>query len=499
MQERNHDSFFDEKGAEGEAQQRLMDMIEKQGTSGVKQFRKGARVSGTVARVGKDFVFIDIGAKNEAIMKRGELLGDDGNVAVGPGDEVQGYLVSDEQGELVLSRSLEGYQAGIGELREAAKQKVPVQGKVTGINKGGLTVKIMGHRAFCPASQVEIKYVKDLNGYFGKSLTFVISRIAEGGRNIVLSRIPLLEEDLEKALDALTADAESRTIHTGRITRIAPYGLFVDLGAVEGLAHISEVSWERVEKLEDEYSVGDEVKCVVLGVEKKDPLRDSKVSLSVRQAKGDPWLDVEQKFQVGSRVEGEVTRLADFGAFVRLVPGVEGLVHISEMSWARRVRHPRDVVQVGQQVTVTVLSVDPNKREIGLSLKDVEGDPWKDLPRTMPVGSIVKGTVASQARYGYFVDLREGVTGLLVHGNIASDRKDAIKVGDTVDVGIDSIDMDQRRIGLSLGMKEKAEAEDRAKDYIREKTSGREKGPSGSMSEFGQALKDALRERKEEQ
>ena len=254
-----------------------------------------------------------------------------------------------------------------------------------------------------------------------------------------------------------------------------------------------------MEKLEDEYSVGDEVKCVVLGVEKKDPLRDSKVSLSIRQAKGDPWLDVEQKFQVGSRVEGEVTRLANFGAFVRLVPGVEGLVHISEMSWARRVRHPRDVVQVGQRVTVTVLSVDPDKREIGLSLKDVEGDPWKDLPQRMPVGSVVRGTVASQARYGYFVDLQEGVTGLLVHGNIASDRKDSIKVGDTVDVSIDSIDMDQRRIGLSLGMKEKTEAEDRAKDYLREKSSSKAKGPSGSMSEFGQALKDALRERKEEQ
>jgi small subunit ribosomal protein S1 len=370
---------------------------------------------------------------------------------------------------------------------------VPVEGKVTGINKGGFNVRIMGEKAFCPVSQIDLKYVEDQTKYLNASLPFVITRITEGGRNIVVSRIPLLEQDMLNRLDDLKKGIGAKTVYQGAISRITPFGLFVDIGEVEGLVHISEVSWERANDLDGSFSLGQKVECVIVGIEQKEPLRLSKISLSLKQVGANPWTEVSALFQPGQSVEGKITRCANFGAFVQLSPGIEGLIHISEMSWGKRVRHPSDVVAEGQAVRVTILSIDEKKREISCSLKDLDADPWKNIGQKMPVGSTVSGTVAQHSRFGYFVDLAEGVTGLLPFANVAADKKETIKVGSSLDTVIETVDNEKRRISLSYGTIEVKQQASEVQEYLNTQAKPLEK--TLPQSEFAEALKMALRKK----
>ncbi|MBD3422759.1 MAG: S1 RNA-binding domain-containing protein [Chitinivibrionales bacterium] len=491
MQEKNHDGFFDEK-QEQDPQENLMDMLDDFDKQTPVQFEKGARVTGKIVRIAPEYAFVDIGAKNEASIKVSELKDKEGTLRTAEGEEIEAYIIAMSDDEIVLSKSLAGYNASTSELVEAMKKKIPVSGKVTGVGQAGLHVKVMGKRAFCPISQVEIKYVDNVNVYFNQTMQFMVRQVSERGRNIVLTRIPLLEQELDKELDALSAAAGTDKVFTGPITRITNFGLFVDLGVAEGLVHISQVSWDRSENLNETFNVGDKVEAIVLGVEKKKRLRDTKISLSIKQVQADPWTLVEQKFQPGEQVSGVVTRLADFGAFVKIAEGIEGLIHVSEMSWTQKVRHPKDVLETGQQIKVTVLSVDANKREVGLSLKDVESDPWRDINERFPVGSSVTGKVAGQAKYGYFVDLTEGVTGLLLNQKISSEKKTDVKVGEELEVNIDSIDLANRRIALSCGIIERKRNEAEVKAYLNE-----QKVESSTSSEFGEALLNAISKKKD--
>jgi small subunit ribosomal protein S1 len=459
--------------------------------------KPGVKVSGVITRIGADHVFIDIGAKNEAILSVAEVTGKDGALQVAVGDSVTAFVVSDVAGETVLSKSLagKGRTAATQELLDAMNNKVPVQGKVTGVAKVGLSVKVLGHRAFCPVSQIDLKYTEDINQFLGKTMDFVIARVTEGGRNVVLSRIPLLEVGLEKKIDALAKAVEARFVLKGTISRIADFGLFVDLGGCEGLVHISEVSWERAENLAASFSVGQEVECIVLGVEKRSPLRTSKVSLSIKQTIDNPWESVPSRFSVGQTVQGKVTKLMPFGAFVEILPGVEGLVHVSEMSWVKRVHHPSDVVAAGQQVQVVILAIDEIKKTISLSLKDLSSDPWKDAPTRFAPGTDVTGTVARKAKFGYFIDLAEGVTGLLATPNIAADKKESLKEGEQVTVHVESIDMAQRRMSLSLGLAESRQAAVEIQEYM-SKQEAPAKEAAVNSTEFGAALLQALKNKK---
>jgi len=375
----------------------------------------------------------------------------------------------------------------------AMNNKLPVEGKVTGINKGGFNVRIMGQQGFCPISQMDIKRVDDTTAYLNRVLSFVITRVTENGRNIVVSRLPLLEDDMGKMIDELVESATEKKVISGTITRIMPFGLFVDIGGFEGLVHISEVSWERAENLEKSFSSGQKVECVLLGVEKKEPLRQSKISLSIKHVMDNPWTTVESTFSVGQTVQGKITRLANFGAFVQLVPGVEGLIHISEMSWEKKIRHPSDVVSEGQAVTVTILSIDQIKHEIGCSLKDLDSDPWKDIETRFASGSLVEGKVSQSTKFGYFVDVADGVTGLLPFGNIAQDKKESIKVGDMLNVTIETVDTERRRISLSYGVAEEKSNAAEVKQYI---VSQKQPKVEAGNSEFGAALLAALQKRK---
>jgi small subunit ribosomal protein S1 len=301
---------------------------------------------------------------------------------------------------------------------------------------------------------------------------------------------------LQIKLDDLKKGIGAKTVFKGTISRIMPFGLFVDIGDVEGLVHISEVSWERANDLANSFSPGQKVECVIVGIERKEPPRLSKISLSLKQVSANPRTEVSAHFQPGQSVDGNITRCANFGAFVQLCPGVEGLIHISEMSWGKRVRRPSDVVTEGQMVKVTILSIDEKKKEISLSLKELDADPWKDIGRKMPVGSTVTGTVAQHSRFGYFVDLADGVTGLLPFANVAADKKDTIKVGSPLDVVIETVDGEKRRISLSCGTIEVKQQASEVQEYLNSQASqAKPMEKTVPQSEFAEALKTALRKK----
>jgi small subunit ribosomal protein S1 len=345
-------------------------------------------------------------------------------------------------------------------------------------------------------SQIDIKFTEDVNQFLSKTMDFVITKVSEGGRNIVVSRIPLLEQGLEVKLDEIAKLTGSRTVVKGVISKIADFGLFIDVGGLEGLVHISEVSWERAEKLADSFQPGMEVDCVVLKVEKKQPLRNSKISLSIKQVLDNPWSTVHTQFKTGQSVQGKVTRITNFGAFVELCPGIEGLVHVSEMSWIKRVHHPSEIVSEGNIVNVTILAIDEMKKTISLSLKDVANDPWRDIGEKFPVGSEVAGKIAKKSRFGYFVDLLEGVTGLLVFSNINSASKDTLTEGQDIQVYIESIDTESRRISLSHGVKEAREKDAETAEYLKVQNTPKVEKQQSSSTEFGAALFAALKSKK---
>ncbi len=495
MHTKKHDTFFDEETSETRAEKELLTMLGTYDKPVAVNLEKGAKVSGKIIKISDKYAFVEIGGKNEAVVELSELRKEDGTLSVSTGDTFEGYVVS-LSGGITLSKKLSSKTAAadnsLSDIVDAMKAKLPVDGKVTGINKGGFNVKIMGQRAFCPISQIDLKRVEDPNVFLNKSLPFVIVRVTEGGRNIVVSRLPLLEADMGQVLDNLAACIEPKTLVSGTITRIMPFGLFVDLGGFEGLIHISEVSWERSEDLSKSFEPGQKVDCLVLAVERKEQLRQSKISLSLKQVYANPWTTVGTAFAPGMTVQGKITRLATFGAFVQLIPGVEGLIHISEMSWEKKIRHPGDVVSEGQLVQVTILSVNQDKHEISCSLKDAASDPWNNIEARFSAGSIVQGTVAQNTRFGFFIDLAEGITGLLPFGNIAQEKKDAIKAGAQLQVTIESIDIERRRISLSLGIAGERTQAAEVKQFL----SGQKQqaGPPAD-TEFGAALKLALQKK----
>lgn len=490
MFNKNDDTFFNESNTDDNASEDLMQMISKFSPAKVSEITSGSKVHGTVTRIGTEYIYFDIGGKSEAIMSVRECRDNNSNITVQIGDTLSGYVLSDSENEFVVSKKLTNYNAAFEEILQAQKNKIPVQGKVTGVSKDGLSVKIMGKRSFCPISQIDVKFVEDVNVFLGKTLDFVISRVSEGGRNIVLSRIPLLEQDLLSKLENLQNQVENHTVITGTITKIAAFGLFVDIGGIEGLVHISELSWEHTENISDCFTIGQEIEVIILDIQKKSPIKNTKISLSIKQVSENPWNSVEKHFSTGQSVTGKVVRITNFGAFVELLPGVDGLIHVSEMSWIKKVHHPSEIVSIGNEVNVTILAIDSIKKTISLSLKDLSSDPWRDVENKFPVGTETTGIIVKKSRYGFFIDLCEGVTGLLVFSKIAQDKKESLKENETITVTIDSIDTPNRRISLSYGI---SEAKFSTEDINRSQTTN---SSSNNSTEFGAALLAALNRNK---
>ncbi len=344
----------------------------KQSSKGKKQPEAGDKVTGTVVSIQNDHVFIDLGAKTEGIVERDELTDDEGNLTVSVGDTIE-ILVSGKDeatGTLLLGARHARRMHGTEGLQQAYEEQLPVEGLVTGTTKGGLEVEMSGTRAFCPASQIDISYVEDLETFVGERLAFRITKF-EGGQhtNLVVSRRALLEEEQQALAIETRAHLEVGAVLQGKVSSLKEFGAFIDLGGVEGMVHISELAFGRVEHPQDVLSVGQQVEVSVLKIEQTDnPRHPERIALSIRALEKDPWRDALDDYPVGSQVQGTVSRVQPFGAFIELAPGVDGLVHISELGAGRRITHPQEVVSVGDQVQATVLSVDMDKHRIGLSL-----------------------------------------------------------------------------------------------------------------------------------
>jgi small subunit ribosomal protein S1 len=346
---------------------------------GSKDPKPGERVSGTVISIGDEAAFVDIGAKSDGMVSRLELTDEDGELTVAVGDTLEAMVTGhDEASGCLLLRVKPGSSAGLGaggteialeEISQAHQHGIPVEGVVAEVIKGGVEVNVSGLRAFCPISQLDLRYVEDAAAYVGRRLTFRVTRFEPSGRggrpNVVLSRKVLLEEEEAQRREEALAKLSEGAVVRGTVTSVTNYGAFVDLGGIEGLLHVSEMAHERVEDPHEMVTEGQVVEVKILSIEERDGQR--RISLSRKVLETDPWDEVASRFPIGSTIAGRVTRVEQYGAFVRLAPGLEGLVHVSELA-DRRIQHPREVVELGQDVEVKVLSVDPVKRRISLSL-----------------------------------------------------------------------------------------------------------------------------------
>ena len=362
--------------------------------------RIGDLARGKVTSIGRDAVFIDLGAKSEGMIDAAELRDEDGRLAVKVGDTLEGRVVDigGKAGCIVLRKSMGRGPDGAAELDQAFALGVPVDGTVTAVNKGGVDVQVAGVRGFCPISQLDLRHVDDASAYVGKRLTFTITRNDKG--NLVLSRRALLEEEERARAAATRTRLAPGAVLRGKVTAVKDYGAFVDLGGIEGMLHVSELGFARVGHPSEVLAPGQEIEVQVLKIDKTgDAKRPEKISLSLKSLAEDPWAQVPARFPEGTRARGKVTRVEPFGAFVEVVPGVEGLVHVSELAAGRRVHHAREVAKVGAPIDVVVLGVEPERRRLSLGLaRAVDDDDDGAPPPAAPTGFGTLGDLLKRKR-----------------------------------------------------------------------------------------------------
>ncbi|MDL2267109.1 30S ribosomal protein S1 [Desulfovibrio sp. OttesenSCG-928-G15] len=454
----------------------------------------GQRVSVRIVAITADTVFVSTGSKVDGIVDREELE-TDGELPFAVGDMVDLYVVTATAQEVKLSKILRG-AGSISALEEAKDAGLPVEGKVTGLIKGGYAVDIMKRRAFCPLSQIDLRPLDDPESPVGKTYAFMITRLEKGGRNIVVSRRSVLEREQAENRDALLAEMNEGEVREGTITRLAPFGAFVELApGVEGLVHLSELSWARIGQADEAVSPGDKVRVKVLSIAKEE--KGVRISLSCRQVTDDPWKNVAERLHAGDVTEGKVVRNAPFGSFVEVLPGVEGLIHISELSYEKRIMKPDEVVTPGDVVSVKIKELDADKRRISLSLRDVAGNPWDTVGDMFAVGQDVTGTVEKRAPFGLFITLAPGITGLMPNGVIqASPSKktlERLSSGEAVAVRITQVDATAKRISLAPAGEEASDAAAVEKDW---KKHAPKPAPAPSMGALGLAMQKAMDKRK---
>lgn len=332
----------------------------------------GQKARGVIIAIAGEYVFLDVGIKVDGAIERKDILDANGELTAQVGDTVEAWIVSVSAHEIRLSRSMSG--SGVGVLEDARDAAVPVEGRVIAVCKGGYTVDVLGRQAFCPGSQMDMAAQAAPDAVVGQTLLFLVTRVENRGRNVVVSRRALLERERRETLEKLLATLKEGDTVEGRITRLAPFGAFMELApSVEGMIHISELAWSRISQADEAVTPGDSIRAKILSIT-QDARGNTRIALSRKQAEGDPWLAAEGRLVVGEIVQGKVTRLAPFGAFIEILPGVEGLAHVSELSWTKRVHKPEDVVSVGEIVAVKVKDLSLERRRLSLSLRDAEGD-----------------------------------------------------------------------------------------------------------------------------
>jgi len=405
--------------------------------------------TGTVVAVNADNVVVDIGLKMEGVVPVSAFAGD----LPQPGESIQVSITGrDAEGYYTLSRIRVARPKDWSAFEKAFADKTPVGGRVTGVVKGGLSVDL-GVRAFLPASRSGARDAAEMEALVGQDITCRIIKLDVADEDVVVDRRVILEEEERQARERRFAELQPGQTVRGKVRSLMEYGAFVDLGGVDGLLHVADMAWGRVAKPSEVLAVGDEVEVMVLKVDAE----KRRISLGLKQLSPDPWSVAEQTYQPGQRVRGTVTRVTDFGAFVELAKGVEGLIHLSEMSWTKRIRKPSDVLTPGESVEVVVLGVNPAERRISLGLKQALGDPWADVETRFPVDSIVEGKVSNLAKFGAFVELADGLEGMIHIGDLSHERRinhpnEVLKVGDNVRAVVLGIDRERRR--LRLGVKQ---------------------------------------------
>lgn len=447
--------------AEGEDFASLLASYEKESEGSI---NVGDKVDVKVIAVGSDTIFVDTHTKMDGCVDIAEFMNPEGQTTVSVGDVLSLYVIGKTESEIRLSKALSGKNATDNSaLQSAFDDKIPVEGKVTAACKGGYNVEVMGKRAFCPGSRMDIRRNVEDSEYIGKTFTFEIIKCESNGRNVVVDRRGMLEADAKKARAEFFEKMQTDDIYDAVVVRIMPFGAFVSINdGVEGLVHVSELSWTRVEEAGQAVNVGDKLKVKLLSVQ-DDPKKAGvkKLSFSAKQVGENPWSRVMDDFKVGEIYNGTVIRTAPFGAFVELTPGIEGLVHLSEMSYVKRVNRAEDVVSAGQKVPVMIKEIVPDKHRISLSIRNAEGDPWSGVTERYSKDEVVDAKLVKQEKFGLLLELTSGVVGLMPRSFLESATDAAklkdLKPGDAVKVKIERVDADKRQIALAPLSMEEAE------------------------------------------
>ncbi len=422
-------------------------------SSGVASFEADTILKGRVIDIVNEDVIVDVGYKSEGIIPKQEFENPE---EIDIGDEVEVLLdgVDDETGQIVLSKRKADRLRGWERVIQTNKEGDTVRGKVVRKIKGGLVVDI-GVPAFLPASQVSIRRQADISEFIGQEIEGTIIKIDESRMNIVISRRKLIEEQRENMKRQLLTEIAEGQVRKGTVKNLAEFGAFVDLGGIDGLLHITDMSWGRVSHPSEVVQIDSEIEVVVLKVDRE----RERIALGLKQLTPSPWKKVDERYPLGTRVMGEVTNIVPYGAFVKLEEGLEGLVHISEMSWTKRINHPSEILAVGQKVEVLVLDINKEKKEISLGMKQTETNPWELVGEKYPTGTLIEGVVRNLTNYGAFIEIEEGIDGLLHVSDMSWTKKvahpnEVIQKGDKIRAVVLSVDQDKKRV--ALGMKQLA-------------------------------------------
>ena len=413
---------------------------------------EGEVVKGTVVKISGQDVIINVGFKSEGVVRISEFKDGD-EVTIKPGDIVDVLVkqLENNDGYVELSRADAVRMQTWDLIENASREGTTIIGRVTDRIKGGLRVDIGGIQAFLPGSQVDVRPVRNLDVYRNKDMEFLVLKVNKKRSNIVLSRKALLEEKTKFEKEGTLKNLEEGIIVEGQVKNITEYGIFIDLGGLDGLLHITDMSWGRIQNPSELFKVGDNIQVKILKFDRE----RERVSLGYKQLIPDPWATVNERFAIGTRVKGKVVSLTDYGAFLELESGVEGLVHVSEMSWSKRVKHPSKLLNVGQEIEAAVLEIDTNNRRISLGIKQIEANPWDTLQERYAAGTRVKGRVRNLTDFGAFVEIEEGIDGLVHVSDISWTKRikhpsEALKKNQEVEAIITAIDTENRRLSLSI-------------------------------------------------
>lgn len=453
------------------------------------------QLEGTVVSITADSVYLDIGYKSEGVLLRSTFK--DNADSVAPGDT---FLVSskgrNEEGYYDLSLHRLAVVTDWASLEEAFAQKSAIVGTVTATVKGGFSVDV-GVRAFMPASRSGVREASEMEKLVGQEITCRIIKLDVAEEDVVVDRRVVAEEQALAAAADQFASVKEGDVISGQVRSLASYGAFVDLGGIDGLLHVSDIAWARVAKPEDVLSVGQQLEVKVLKIDAE----SKRISLGLKQLQPEPWDTAPDRYASGQRITGTVTRLTDFGAFVEIEPGIEGLIHVSEMSWVKKVHKPSDILKQGETVEAVILSISPAERRISLGLKQALGDPWVDVPYKFPVGSAIEGPVVRLTKFGAFVQLAEGIEGLVHISEISADKRinhpeDVLRVGQMVKAQVLGIDTEKRQIKLSIKQLVPTGFDEYIEEHkVGDVVSGRtvEHSPERTMVELGQGIRAICR------